>query len=113
VNEPSARPPTPFERRVFEALSLIPRGRVTTYKLLAKFIGCRSSQAVGQALRRNPYAPQVPCHRVIGHDLRIGGYSGETAGPQLQRKLNLLAAEGVTFTNDGYLTPGHEPWDFS
>jgi methylated-DNA-[protein]-cysteine S-methyltransferase len=80
--------------------------------MLAKFLGCGSTQAVGQALRRNPFAPEVPCHRVISHTLHIGGYSGETEGPQLQKKLGLLAAEGVTFTADGHLAAGQEPWDF-
>ncbi|MEM9018196.1 MAG: MGMT family protein, partial [Verrucomicrobiota bacterium] len=63
------RNPTEFERRVYDALHLIPRGKVTTYGLLGKFIGCRSAQAIGQALRRNPFAPDTPCHRVVSGDL--------------------------------------------
>ena len=107
----SARTPTAFEARVYDALCRIPAGRVTTYKHLARAIGCGSSQAVGQALRRNPFAPRVPCHRVIRNDLTPGGYSGESGGRQLALKLALLAEEGVRFEN-GRLAPGQSPWEF-
>ena len=66
-------------------------------------IGCRSPRAIGQALRANPFAPQVPCHRVIASDLTIGGFQGKTSGPALARKLRLLAAEGIDF-NNGHLS---------
>ncbi|MCK5801705.1 MAG: MGMT family protein, partial [Lentisphaeria bacterium] len=65
-------------------------------------LGCRSFQAVGQALRRNPFAPEVPCHRVIASDLGIGGFGGETSGEKIRRKLDLLESEGVRF-HDGKL----------
>jgi methylated-DNA-[protein]-cysteine S-methyltransferase len=89
---------TPFQQKVYAALKKIPRGKVTTYKLLAKSLGCNSSQAIGQALRKNPFAPQVPCHRVIKTDLGIGGYAGQTGGKKLQRKLELLRQEGILFS---------------
>lgn len=89
--------PTPFQKRVYAALALVPRGRVTTYKQLAERLGCRSCRAVGQALKRNPYAPQVPCHRVIASNLTPGGFMGRSAGAALRRKLDLLAKEGVRF----------------
>jgi len=88
---------TAFQRRVYNALLAIPAGRVTTYALLARRIGCASPRAVGQALRRNPFAPRVPCHRVIASDLSPGGFAGHTDGPELARKRRLLAAEGVRF----------------
>jgi methylated-DNA-[protein]-cysteine S-methyltransferase len=88
---------TGFQRNVYRALMRVPAGRVTTYGRLAEAIGCNSAQAVGQALRRNPLAPAVPCHRVIGGDLRIGGFAGERDGAELRRKRALLAEEGVTF----------------
>jgi len=90
--------PTPFQKRVYAALALVPRGRVTTYKQLAEYLGCRSCRAVGQALRRNPYAPEVPCHRVIASDLTPGGFMGRRDDTALRRKLELLAAEGVRFS---------------
>ena len=51
-------------------------GKVSTYQELAKALHCGSCQAVGQALRRNPYAPIVPCHRVIAASQAIGGFCG-------------------------------------
>lgn len=91
-----------FQQRVYAAVRRIPKGQVTTYKILAETIGCGSSRAVGQALRRNPFAPEVPCHRVISSDLSIGGFSGEYRGDQISRKQALLAGEGVLFI-DNYL----------
>jgi len=88
---------TDFQRRVYVALMDVPAGRVTTYGLLARQIGCRSSRAVGQALRHNPFAPRVPCHRVIASDLTAGGFAGHAAGPEIERKRRLLAGEGVRF----------------
>jgi len=88
---------TAFQRRVYDAAQAIPRGKVTTYARLARQIGCGSARAVGQALRRNRYAPQVPCHRVIAADLRPGGFGGQTCGAALRRKLALLRGEGVRF----------------
>ncbi len=96
---------TEFQRRVYAATKRIPRGKVTTYKHLARAIGCRSSQAVGQALKVNPFAPEVPCHRVIRSDLTIGGFSGKLNGPQIEKKKKLLLGEGVRFDGDRLLSP--------
>ncbi len=90
---------SPFARRVYAALMKVPPGRVITYAALGRRIGCRSPRAIGQALRSNPFAPRVPCHRVIASDLGPGGFAGHTSGPELARKLRLLAAEGVHFKN--------------
>ncbi|MBI2442048.1 MAG: MGMT family protein [Lentisphaerae bacterium] len=89
--------PTPFQNAVYAALKRVPRGRVTTYGALAHRVGCRSARAVGQALKRNPYAPKVPCHRVIASDLAPGGFMGRRDPPAMRRKLKLLAKEGVRF----------------
>jgi methylated-DNA-[protein]-cysteine S-methyltransferase len=97
------RPPTAFEQKVYAALLKIPSGRVTTYKLLAQSIRCHSSQAVGQALKRNPSAPEVPCHRVIRSNLKLGGYQGQTGGASLQKKIKLLKKEGVDVDAAGLL----------
>ncbi|MFT5239704.1 MAG: methylated-DNA-[protein]-cysteine S-methyltransferase [Candidatus Promineifilaceae bacterium] len=91
---------TAFQQRVYDALSRVPKGRVTTYKVLSESIGCGSSQAVGQALKRNPFAPTVPCHRVISSTLRLGGYLGCTEGDAVHAKRRLLAEEGVTFDDN-------------
>lgn len=66
---------TDFQRRVWQALLDIPYGQNTTYGELARRIGCRSAQAVGQAVGKNPIAIIVPCHRVIGSDGSLTGYA--------------------------------------
>lgn len=96
-----AEPVTVFQGRVYDLLAEIPRGKVVTYGALARALGCGSPRAVGQALRANPYAPRVPCHRVVRADLTLGGYQGEDAGAALRRKRVLLAREGVRFDGRG------------
>jgi methylated-DNA-[protein]-cysteine S-methyltransferase len=91
------RKPTDFENRVYELVSRIPMGKISTYGEIAKLLGIRSARAVGQALRRNPYAPTVPCHRVVRSDGSIGGFYGETAGDLITKKCQMLAAEGISF----------------
>jgi methylated-DNA-[protein]-cysteine S-methyltransferase len=72
-------------------------GRVATYRAVAHAMGTRAYRAVGQALRANPYAPRVPCHRVIASDLSLGGFQGARSGSRLQQKAVLLRREGVVF----------------
>ena len=84
---------TPFQRRVYLALLDVPAGTTITYGELAKRIGCRSAQAIGQALRRNPFAPDVPCHRVVAANGSLGGYMGERDGEQIEYKRRLLEVE--------------------
>lgn len=95
------RPPTEFENRVFGATSGIPRGKVTTYLELARHLNCGSAQAIGQALKRNPFAPEVPCHRVVRSDLSLGGFHGQTGGPEIERKRQILLSEGVEVSPEG------------
>lgn len=92
---------TNFQFRVYELLNRIPKGKVVTYAILAKALNCKSCQAVGGALKRNPFAPEVPCHRVVKSDLTIGGFCGETDGPQIAKKRALLVSEGVQFDSQG------------
>ncbi|NLB56423.1 MAG: MGMT family protein [Lentisphaerae bacterium] len=100
-----------FDKKVYAATQLIPRGKVTTYARLAKAIKCGSPRAVGQSLKRNPFAPIVPCHRVIRSDLTIGGFSGATDGEFIVKKLSLLQEEGVVFWN-GVLSDNNMLFDF-
>ena len=86
---------TPFQKRVYLALLEVPSGTTISYGELARRIGCRSAQAVGQALKRNPFAPDVPCHRVVAADGSLGGYSGRRDGEQLERKRQLLEKERI------------------
>jgi methylated-DNA-[protein]-cysteine S-methyltransferase len=84
-----------FEEKVYRAVSRVPRGHVTTYGIVARYLGCGSPRAVGQALRRNPFAPRVPCHRVISSDLSVGGFRGRKYGSAPAEKAMLLRREGV------------------
>jgi O-6-methylguanine DNA methyltransferase len=71
----------------------IPRGKVTSYGELAAAVGQpKAARAIGSIMHVNPYAPVVPCHRVVHKDGRIGGF-GDRRG--VTRKIELLAAEGV------------------
>lgn len=67
---------TPFRKRVLGALCQVPAGSYTTYLALSNHLSS-SPRAVGNALRNNPFAPRVPCHRVIAADGGIGGFGGE------------------------------------
>lgn len=96
---------TPFQRRVYEAVLTIPQGSVTTYRWLGLAIGCHSPRAIGQALKRNPLAPEVPCHRIIASDLTLGGFGGQTAGAEIERKRRLLRREGVRFHQGRLVEP--------
>ena len=84
---------TPFQRKVYMELLNIPAGTTITYGELARRIGCCSAQAVGQALKRNPFAPVVPCHRVVAANGSIGGYFGKRNGEMVERKRTLLEEE--------------------
>lgn len=94
---------TEFQRRVYMALLDVPRGETISYGELARRIGCGSAQAVGQALRKNPFAPDVPCHRVIAADGAIGGFHGKRAGEMIEKKRRLLEEEAAVTKRNGWL----------
>lgn len=79
---------TSFQQRVWEALLAIPYGQTVTYGELAHQLGCRSAQAIGGAVGRNPIAIIVPCHRIVGTNGSLTGYAGG-----LDRKRALLQLE--------------------
>jgi methylated-DNA-[protein]-cysteine S-methyltransferase len=83
---------TNYTRRVLEATLAIPVGFVTSYGSIASAIG-GGARAVGNVMARNPFAPVVPCHRVVGFNLTLGGYSGG-----LDVKLAFLRRERRGFT---------------
>ncbi len=85
------KPKMNFNQRVWALTSRIPPGKVTTYAAIARKLGTQAYRAVGNAMNRNPYAPEVPCHRVVGSDGRLTGYAGG-----LNRKQQMLMEEGVT-----------------
>jgi len=79
-----------FQRKVFEVIKKIPKGRVLTYKKVAKLAGfSRAWRAVGNVLNKNRDL-KIPCHRVIRSDGKIGGYNRGT-----KKKITLLKKEGI------------------
>ena len=83
---------TDFEIKVWKEILKIPRGSVRSYKEIAIILKKpKSARAVANACGKNPYAPTVPCHRVIRSDGYLGGYSGE-GGIEMKRRL--LIKEG-------------------
>ena len=84
---------TKFQLKVWKYLKTIPKGTVKTYKQVAIAIKKRkSARAVANACGKNPYAPKIPCHRVIRSDGGLGGYSGRGG---IKTKLRLLRSEKV------------------
>lgn len=82
---------TSFQQAVYNSTRMIPRGRVSTYGAIAKFLGKpRAARAVGNALHNNPFAPEVPCHRVVMSDGRLGGFA-----EGVKKKIEILKKEGV------------------
>ena len=92
-NIPKKFPPlkpagTDFQKRVWERLMEIPYGKTITYGELAKTLECKSAQAIGGAVGRNPISILIPCHRVIGANGALTGYAGG-----VERKVYLLNLE--------------------
>jgi methylated-DNA-[protein]-cysteine S-methyltransferase len=86
-----------FQRRVLLAEYGIPRGQVSTYGLIAEFLGRPlAARAVGTALARNPFPIFIPCHRAVRSDRTLGEYQG---GSIMKRAL--LAKEGIRFDASG------------
>ena len=84
---------TKFQLKVWNYLKTIPKGQVKSYKQVAIAIkNPKSSRAVANACAKNPYAPKIPCHRVIKSDGSLGGYSGRGG---IKKKLKLLRSENV------------------
>ena len=86
---------TDFQVLVWKEILKIPYGETRTYKEIAQAIGKpNSSRAVANACGKNPYAPDIPCHRVIRTDGKLGGYSGVGG---LKMKEKLLKIENTRF----------------
>jgi len=85
---------TDFQKAVWNELCQIKKGEIITYSDLAKRVGRpKATRAVASAVGKNPFAPGVPCHRVIRSDGGIGGYSA-LGGVSAKRRL--LKKEGIT-----------------
>ena len=84
---------TKFQKKVWNYLKTIRKGTVKSYKQVAIAINRpKSARAVANAVGKNPFAPKIPCHRVIRSDGSLGGYSGKGG---LKTKKLLLKREGV------------------
>lgn len=84
-----------MQKKTYQLLATVPRGRVTTYKALAQALGTKSYRAIGQFMKHNPYAPRVPCHRVVASDGTIGGFNGG-----IVKKIRMLRTEGIKISKN-------------
>lgn len=90
---------TPFEKKVLILTRKIPKSKVATYGLLAKILGnVNLSRAVGNALHKNPFLIDIPCHRVVRSDGFVGGFAKGT-----DMKVKLLKEENVIINNRNFL----------
>jgi len=87
---------TDFQKRVFSAVKKIPKGKVMSYKEVARLAGSpRAWRAVGNVLNKSAnWRAKIPCHRVIRSDGKIGGYKKGA-----KKKIALLKKEGVVIKN--------------
>ena len=103
-----------FSEKCYELLKKVPKGKITTYKILAEKLGTKAYRAVGNAMNKNPYysrprtaynkinyclprnrsAPNVPCHRAVNSDGKIGGFA-----LGIKKKIFMLNKEGIPIRN--------------
>jgi len=83
-----------FNERCYELLKLIPEGKVTTYREIAKALNTKAWRVVGSAMAKNERLLVIPCHRVVRSNGTVGQYALGTA-----KKTDILLKEGVTVTN--------------
>jgi len=97
-----------FREKVYGVTKKIPRGKVATYGQIARLAGNpKASRAVGLFMKTNPFAPVVPCHRVVAFDGSLTGYS---AGDGVSTKMEMLIAEGV-ICKDGRVSLSESLWN--
>jgi O-6-methylguanine DNA methyltransferase len=88
--KPAYRTPSSFRSQVFEVVRKIPRGKTLTYKQVAEKAGnSKAYRAVGNVLNKN-FDPEIPCHRVIRSDGKLGGYNRG-----MEKKKEILKKEGA------------------
>ncbi len=84
---------TKFQIKVWKFIKKIKKGQVKSYLEVARGINRpKAARAVANAIAKNPYAPKIPCHRVIRSNGSLGGYSGSGG---IKTKKKLLKAEGI------------------
>ena len=87
-----------FNEKVYNLCRIIPKGKISTYREVAHALNSKAYRAVGQALNKNPYAPIVPCHRVISNSGHLHGFA-----TGLKNKARLLEKEGIKIKNNKVL----------
>jgi O-6-methylguanine DNA methyltransferase len=98
-----------FQEKVWQTTAKIPKGKVSTYGLIAKAIkNPLASRAVGQALHCNPHWPKVPCHRVVRGTGEIGGFASGS-----KKKITLLRQEGIEIENGRILNLKYYLYSFA
>ena len=135
---PSGKRVPPHHWEVYDLILKVPAGKISTYKAICTALGSGPPRSVGTALRNNPFAPYVPCHRVVASNFFVGGFFGEwtdlkgvaskgkRVGPEVgavgwndqfrglgqgavqREKVRMLVQEGVPFTAEGRLVRGEE-----
>ena len=83
-----------FYEKCYSTLKKVPKGKVTTYKAIAHELNSKAYRAVGTAMNKNPYSPQVPCHRVINSDGGVGKFAHGQ-----KKKIEMLKREGIEIKN--------------
>jgi len=93
---------TKFQKKVYQICKKIPRGRITTYKIVAEKMKTKAYRAVGTALNKNPHGilkcegkNMVPCHRIINSNGFVGGFANG-----IKNKIKLLKKEGIKINNN-------------
>ncbi len=84
-----------FNEKAWKIVARVPRGKVTTYKAVAEKLGTKAYRAVGNAMNKNPYAPNVPCHRVVKSNGEVGGFASGT-----RKKVQMLKKENIKVKNN-------------
>lgn len=103
---------SPFAKKIYQLLKQVPSGYVTTYADLARAANCKAYRAVGQVLRNNPFAPTVPCHRVLASDGSLHGFKGLRTKESLELKMQLLKEEGLIFEGKKLKNFSERKWRF-
>jgi len=96
-----------FDKKCYELLKQVPKGKVTTYKAIAQKLGTKAYRAVGNAMNKNPFAPIVPCHRVVGSDGKLVGFA-----KGIEEKKKILQSEGIEIEDDKVDLKKYE-WKFN
>ncbi|MDO8460150.1 MAG: MGMT family protein [Nanoarchaeota archaeon] len=83
-----------FSEKCYDIVKRIPKGKVMTYKSVAKTLGTNAYRVVGNAMNKSPGMPEMPCHRVVKSNGEVGGFVHGT-----RKKIEMLNMEGVKVKN--------------